>query len=240
MGLSADGARVAELGPGVVFGAAAFLRCSGAEVTLIDRWLTPWKPGYHDIVYAAIISRIEAEYPESDCTPLRNLIADGAYRPSTLNALQAPLENLQSVPDGAFDVVISNAVLEHIAEPGPAFSELYRITRRGGVGIHQVDYRDHRNFDTPLEHLLLSTKEFENMNRKVHMEFGSQRRHSTYASLLQQVGFSIEAYHQNATASDDYLDEFLMRAKQVRAPVLSAISRSELANLGGLFLVRRS
>ncbi len=239
MGLGTQGARIAELGPGVVFGSAAYLRSAGADVTVIDRWLTNWSNGYHDIVYKALIRRIESDFPENDCGPLRRLISDGKYLPSTLNALQEPVERLESVADASFDAVVSNAVLEHIADPVSAFSELFRITRSGGVGIHQVDYRDHRNFSAPLEHLLLPAREFNELNRSFNMEYGSQRRHSDYLSLFVQAGFTVEAYHQNATAAEDYVDDFVARAKVSSKPLPAHVPRSELTNLGGLFLLRR-
>lgn len=239
LGVDIRSAGVAELGPGVVFGAAAYLRAAGAEVTLIDRWLAGWTAGYHDAVYEAMIKRIEAEHPGHDCAPLRQLVVEGAYGPNTLRALQAPVEALDMIEDATFDAVVSNAVLEHIADPKRAFSEIFRITKPGGVGVHQVDYRDHRNFNAPLEHLLLSENEFDALNSKVNMEYGSQRRHSDYASLLTDAGFLIEAYHQNATASQTYLDDVITRMKVADATLWSQTRSDELANLGGLFLLRR-
>ena len=56
---------------------------------------------------------------------------------------------------GYFDALVSNAVLERIKNANKAFTELFRVTSSGGVGLHQVDYRDHRDFARPLEHLLL-------------------------------------------------------------------------------------
>ena len=220
LGVEIRGANVAELGPGVVFGAAAYLRAAGAELTVIDRWLAPWTPGYHDVIYHALIRRIEADQPTFDCLPLRQLVSERAYGPKTLRALQAPVEALEALEDATFDAVLSNAVLEHIADPVLAFSEIYRITKPGGVGVHQVDYRDHRNFDAPLEHLFLSAKKFNALNSGVNMEYGSQRRHAAYTSLFTDAGFIVEAYHQNATACETYLEDVLRRSKTAQSPVM--------------------
>lgn len=38
--------------------------------------------------------------------------------------------------DGTFDVVVSQAVLEHVAEPETVVRELSRVTRRPGIGVH--------------------------------------------------------------------------------------------------------
>jgi len=45
--------------------------------------------------------------------------------------LQGPVEELP-VPDGSYDVVLCNQVLEHCADPGLAVAELFRVTRPGG------------------------------------------------------------------------------------------------------------
>lgn len=39
-------------------------------------------------------------------------------------------------PDGAFDAVVSNAVLEHVADLGALFRELRRVVRPGGIAHH--------------------------------------------------------------------------------------------------------
>lgn len=39
-------------------------------------------------------------------------------------------------PDDFFDVVVSDNVLEHVADLGAAFAEISRITRHGGWGFH--------------------------------------------------------------------------------------------------------
>jgi len=38
--------------------------------------------------------------------------------------------------DESFDIVFSNAVLEHIEKPGKVISEIWRVTKRGGLSYH--------------------------------------------------------------------------------------------------------
>src|SRR5581483_3885780 len=56
-------------------------------------------------------------------------------------------------PDGSFDVVISLAAFEHFEDPEAAIKECARVTAPGGVGLHQIDLRDHRDFERPLAFL---------------------------------------------------------------------------------------
>lgn len=58
-------------------------------------------------------------------------------------------------PDGSFDVVISNASFEHFEDPVAAVNECSRVLAPGGMGLHQIDLRDHRDFSNPLEFLCL-------------------------------------------------------------------------------------
>lgn len=44
-------------------------------------------------------------------------------------------------PDGSFDVILCNHVLEHIADDRQAMKELYRVMAPGGWGIFQVPIR---------------------------------------------------------------------------------------------------
>jgi SAM-dependent methyltransferase len=56
------------------------------------------------------------------------LVADGAALP---------------LPEGAFDLVICNCVLEHVADDGAALAAMARSLRRGGVLYLSVDNADH-------------------------------------------------------------------------------------------------
>jgi SAM-dependent methyltransferase len=237
LGIRVAGARILEVGPGVAFGTAAYLRAAGAHVTVADRWLSRWSDPYHGPIYSGIADRLEGR-AGLDVSPLRRMVESKGYVKGTITCLLEPSEALNSIADGAFDAVLSNAVLEHIETPEKAFPELFRITRSGGVGMHQVDYRDHRNFDRPLEHLLMKPGEFNKLNRRFHMEYGSRRRQPEYARLLTAAGFVIERYDSNETAEAAYLDGLMRRLAETGRTERSW-TREALADLGGLFFLRR-
>ena len=48
-----------------------------------------------------------------------------------------------SLETGSVDCVLSNSVLEHVAEPERLARELARVLAPGGFMLHVVDYRDH-------------------------------------------------------------------------------------------------
>ncbi len=69
-------------------------------------------------------------------------------------AVRSPVSP-ESLPfeDGSFDVCMSCAALEHVRDPAGAVRELSRVLKPGGVGLHQIDLRDHRDFGRPLDFL---------------------------------------------------------------------------------------
>jgi SAM-dependent methyltransferase len=238
MRIPIHGARVLEIGPGIAFGPMAYLRAAGAAAAVTDRWLAPWTDAFHGPIYAALADQLEGE-PGFDATPLRRMVAERGYGDGSVLCLHDAAENLASIPDNHYDAIVSNAVLEHINVPDKAFAELHRVTRPGGVGCHQVDFRDHRDFSRPLEHLLLSPAEFLKINEARSFEFGSQLRQPDYAALLQQAGFVIEQFYSNETASDAYLDDIISRLPASRHPMRATWTREVLSHLGGDFRLRK-
>jgi SAM-dependent methyltransferase len=63
-------------------------------------------------------------------------------------------------PDGAFDVVLTCAAFEHFSAPEEAIRECTRVLAPGGVQVHQIDLRDHRDFTRPLDFLRFSEEEW--------------------------------------------------------------------------------
>jgi len=237
MGIPLAGARVLEIGPGVAFGGMAYLLAAGAKVFVADRWLAPWFDDFHGPVYSGIADRLEGRLG-FDVAPIREIVARKDYPSGTIERLFASAEGLTETDIEAFDAILSNAVLEHVEDVDQGFNALFRLTRPGGVGIHQVDFRDHRDFDHPLEHLLLSAEEFDAMNRKCNFEFGSQRRQVDYADAFARAGFILERYHSNSTASEAYLATVIQRRKSMGGNPNPKWTDDVLADIGGLFQVQ--
>ena len=70
---------------------------------------------------------------------------EGLLEVTNTRYLTRGLTSLKQIPTSSIDVVISNAVLEHILldEFEYTISELFRIQKQGGITYHRVDFKDH-------------------------------------------------------------------------------------------------
>ena len=51
-----------------------------------------------------------------------------------------------SLEDGAVRVVVSHSLLEHVDDIHAVLDELFRVTRKGGFGVHAIDAVDHASY----------------------------------------------------------------------------------------------
>lgn len=66
----------------------------------------------------------------------------GSERDSPIQYL-APLGEMSTIPGGSVDWVFSQAVMEHVDDPGSIYRECFRCLGPAGIMTHQIDYRCH-------------------------------------------------------------------------------------------------
>jgi SAM-dependent methyltransferase len=229
------GKTVLEIGPGVNFGLPLILACHGAKVMVADRFLTPWDPDYHPKFYGLLRDSMKNHWALIDQTPLDRVLSQGEYPPESICLCSCSLEELSVVSDQSVDVVISNAVLEHLYDLKLAFTHLARITKPGGIGIHQVDFRDHRDFSRPLEHLLLGDEEFFPEFNQSQGECGNRYRPLEMKQFLELAGFEVRIFQPNMLAEEEYFTEFLGRLRQASSSRYREYPAEHLRPISGLF-----
>jgi SAM-dependent methyltransferase len=233
------GKRVLEIGPGVNLGSILTLACYGAEVQVVERFSSPWNPDYHPKFYARLRERLAERGPLLDLTPLDMIISRGCYPPESVTIHYCSLEELSGVPEASFDLVFSNAVFEHLYDIRSAFAHLARITKPGGLGLHQVDFRDHRDLSRPLEHLILSDREFSRVFKGENCECGNRFRPDEMRQLLEAAGFEVREIQPNLDTEAGYLEDFLGRLRQARNSRYRNYDAHDLRYVSGLFIVVR-
>lgn len=238
-GVNIDGAQVLEIGPGIAFGPMAYLTAYGVRVAVADRWLAPWEAGYHDRYYGLLAERLAAEDEGADATVVRRLADRGGYEGGPIETIRQPAESLDRDFRDRFDAVFSNAVLEHVADVERSLESCARITRPGGLGFHQIDFRDHRNFDRPLDHLLMNPEDFLALSKSAYHEYGSTRRREDYGGAFRKAGFEIVS-HQSQTADDAYIAELRSKLERGSPEQRRLAANPHLADIGGFYVVKRS
>jgi hypothetical protein len=203
------GCHIMELGPGTDFGAQLVLASQGANITVADRFLAPWDEGYHPAFYRLLRSRIDGP-----AAPLDLVIAANRYPD---NAIQQIAHSIETIREGSYDCVLSNAVLEHVSDLREAAKNLFAITKPGGINIHQIDFHDHRSHEQPLEFLLLDDAEQEALFNEWHGETGNRARLSEAIMAFTNAGFFSCAPDNITCAEPQYFATFLPRLRQAKS-----------------------
>jgi SAM-dependent methyltransferase len=194
---SADltGRDVLEIGPGNNFAVAILLLASGARsVVCIDRFRSRPNPAQVEAVYRLLHERL-TETERERCRD----VFDGRM-PRTSQDSHSRLVYLSDCGiEGAegrvgvegFDLILSMAVLEHVASVEAAISSMERLLRPGGRMIHRVDLRSHEEDEEshPLEFLTYSPFIWRLMTS--HTGESNRQRASVYRRLLEKHGFEI-------------------------------------------------
>ncbi len=118
-----------------------------------------------------------------------------------------PASAVWPIKDGSVDVSFSVAVFEHVRDMNQIAAELFRTMRPGGIGIHQVDFRDHRNFESPLDFLEFPREQWESMTTDA--DYTNRLRSSETRAILEEAGFEILAAESNSPTPPPPIDDAL-------------------------------
>jgi SAM-dependent methyltransferase len=231
LGDNADGLRVLELGPGTDFGPQVLMADRVRAVTLADPYLADWDPDFHPAFYRELRGSVGA-------SPSLDQVIDEGRHDGVLRLAQEPAERMTALPDGGFDVVLSNAVLEHVADIEAAAAELRRVSDPGAWHSHQVDFRYHRDFSRPLEHLLWSRWTFERRANAEARDFGCQTRPDEMRAVFEAAGFTVKGAAVSDRAAPDYLDDFMRRVRRRLWSPYRRWPRERLEPIGVRFTLR--
>jgi hypothetical protein len=150
------GKSVLELGPGDNLGVALrFLACGARRVVAVDRFKTIRNEAQHAQIYRALVQSLDEEarrrlegvidwrggvrFDDSRLRWLEGLAIEGAA---------------QALEPASFDLIVSRAVLEHVAHLYAAFAAMDSLLASGGLMLHEIDFRDHGMFTDGGQHPL--------------------------------------------------------------------------------------
>ncbi|WP_198033076.1 methyltransferase domain-containing protein [Methylosinus sp. PW1] len=102
----------------------------------------------------------------------------------------APWDDPSIVPAESLDMILSQAVLEHIERIGPIYSAMYRWLRPGGFMSHQIDYKSHGMASTWDGHWTHSDLTWTLLNGRRPKAI-NRLPHSSHIGQLQRAGFTL-------------------------------------------------
>jgi SAM-dependent methyltransferase len=234
-----QGKRVLEVGPGRDMGFALILAGLGAATVGVEKYKPGWTEEWHSPFIDVICRYAPKDFAGFDPAPLRRCQAMNGFDPSRIAHRQTSMEEFSSIGSETFDITCSQAALEHVGNPELVLDNLYLATRPGGVGVHAIDFRDHRDFAAPLEFLLLDEQGFETaLEGKDPYWFGNPLRLAAWLQLWRDAGFKdIECVVDTPTTDDAYLRHFLPRLRCCSSPYRDT-PEADLKPLGAQFVVR--
>jgi hypothetical protein len=77
-----------------------------------------------------------------------------------------------------------------------AVRECARVTAKGGVGLHQIDFRDHRSSARPLDFLRYDDDDWKRINADMVCYTNRFRRHD-FTETFERAGFRVELVEPN-------------------------------------------
>lgn len=232
-------ANILELGPGKDLIPACMLKSFGAKsVYIIDPFLPQFNVHYHPYVYKLLIKYLKESGSDANISHIETMLDTFSHENITgiecrQEALEVACENLET----PIDICFSNAVLEHLYDPDAAFSSLSQCMSSGAIGFHQVDFRDHRDFDAPLEFLLDRTAGM-NYSTEFCVHHGNSWRPHEYESLWRKYGFEVLEFSPNIFATESYIGAFMPRLASSNS-IYSNLLREQCRIASGMFIVKK-
>ena len=143
----------------------------------------------------------------------------------------APMGRMHEIPAGSVDLILSQAVMEHVDELEETYAECFRYLRPGGHMSHQIDLRCHDTASEWNGHWKYSNLTWRLM-RGNRPWFINRQPYSMHIELVKQCGFSLRA--QITQSGNDGIP------RKHLAKGFKKLSESDLLTAGALILASKS
>jgi len=135
----------------------------------------------------------------------------------TTTDLESPLADVKAdicdlpFADNEFDVIFCNHVLEHIPDDTKAMQELFRVLKKGGMGIFQVPQELDRA--TTFEDNSITDKK---ERAKIFGQYDHVRIYGRdYFDKLRSIGFKVDEVGYSATLSEENIKKYCLTKGEI-------------------------
>ena len=141
---------------------------------------------------------------------LTNLIYHTTDINSPLATIKADICDLP-MKDNSYDFILCNHVLEHIIDDKKAMKELYRVLKKGGIGIFQVPLDENRK-KTYEDSSIVTPNE----RNKAFGQYDHVRIYGMdYYDRLRSVGFSVEQIKYADNLTKDEIKKYCLNSNEI-------------------------
>jgi SAM-dependent methyltransferase len=232
------GARVLEIGPGETVGVAIrFLAAGAAQVTANDKFVPLQRSPFHERLYRALVGSMP-EAQQQDAASAVRFDRGVNFDEHRLQYIygEGIEDAAATLPSGAFDVIVSNAVIEEIYDVDRMFDTLDRLLGPGGRQVHVIDLGDYGMLSKhgfhPLEFLTLPDPIYRYMVESTGQP--NRRPLAYYRDKLRALGYSttiyrtwvlgeparLPEYRHSLEHGRDYTDAHLRLVSSIRGRLL--------------------
>lgn len=199
---------VMEIGPGSDLGAGILSIGSGAKsYTGVDRFkLLAFNDDFYDGLYGRL-DDMEKIRTKIVVDHVKKFINDQeSINLSNFKYINCPMEKISGNVNHKFDLIFSQAVLEHVYSTKLVFSEMYNVLNVGGVIFHEIDFKTHTSFLRdwdPLNILRFSDRVY---NTLKFSGAPNRLRLSDYIAEIKNAGFVDVKIYPLSTVSKNELN----------------------------------
>lgn len=234
------GKTVLEIGPGRDMGTVVAIAALGAtRVYAVDRFKGGWQNSWHEHFLNKLTPALTSLETHFDAGVLERVIEARDFSAGGITCISEPLERLHGKLSGTIDLSVSNSTFEHFYSVEESFRALADAMVVGGFGVHNVDFRDHRNFGEPLEFLLVDEATYADSAANDDYGRGNRIRPDKMTEILRRSGFRDVEFLVGVKTDPAYLNGFLPRLRRAKGSPLSGIPESSLEALSGTFILRK-
>lgn len=231
------GRRVIETGPGRDMGTMLLMAGLGAShIVGVDRFKGSWQPGWHDLFIEKLMQ--SAGSLGADTAVMRRALAAQSLEVGPIAFFSEAFEDLGERLPEHFDISVSNSTFEHFYSFPEAAQALSRCTRPDGIGVHNVDFRDHGNFGDPLRFLMIDDDTYADPAINDLYGRGNRVRVGEMINSLLGAGFSRVDCYPFDVARPDYVSRIMGELARFGGP-RSTLRQRDLETLAATLVLQK-
>jgi len=226
---------VLELGPGDTLATALFFIAHGAKrVVCCDRF----KLVVNSEKNTAIARQVLSMLPEQQRLRLETVLnfdscGHARWNPAHIQYLHSKNDEI-ALEDISIDIIVSNAVLEHVQNPAELFAAMNRVLKPGGIMVHAADLKSHELYHkTDLDFLAIPELLWKWMT--FYRGAPNRLRKSNYERLLNRHDFKLDYFKITSSIANEKIKSF----KKMHPKQASQFTDDDLSCGGFIFAARK-